>query len=102
MRFTTPFTFIAREKTIALMKIKPIFVDIEGDIYNIDAIQVIADKHELKIIIDGAQIFGSTYKDKTDSSLGDISTTSFFPVKSLDYYGDGGALFTNNDDYAEK
>ena len=127
---TTPFTFIATAETIVLMKAKPVFVDIEPDTFNIDAnlieaaitsktkaiipvslfgqpadmdaIQAIADKHNLKIIIDGAQSFGSTYNEKTDSSLGDISTTSFFPAKPLGCYGDGGAVFTNNDEYAEK
>jgi len=127
---TTPFTFIATVETIALMKAKPVFVDIEVDTFNIDAnlieavitdktkaimpvslygqpadmgnIKDIADKHNLKIIIDGAQSFGSTYNGKTDSNLGDISTTSFFPAKPLGCYGDGGAVFTNNDEYAEK
>jgi UDP-2-acetamido-2-deoxy-ribo-hexuluronate aminotransferase len=127
---TTPFTFIATAETIALMKAKPIFVDIEPDTFNINAnlieaaitdktkaimpvslygqpadmhvIQAIADKHNLKVIIDGAQSFGSTYNGKTDSNLGDISTTSFFPSKPLGCYGDGGAVFTNNDKYAEK
>ena len=127
---TTPFSFIATAETVVLMKAKPVFVDIEEDTFNIDAnkieeaitsrtkaimpvslygqpadmdaIQRIADKHNLKVIIDGAQSFGSTYKGKTDSNLGDISTTSFFPAKPLGCYGDGGAVFTNNDDYAEK
>ena len=127
---TTPFTFIATAETIALMKAKPVFVDIEPDTFNIDAnlietaitdktkaimpvslygqpadmdtIQAIADKHNLKVIIDGAQSFGSIYNSKTDSNLGDISTTSFFPSKPLGCYGDGGAVFANNDEYAEK
>lgn len=126
---TSPFTFISSAETVAFMKAKPVFVDIEPDTYNInasliedaitektkaiipvslfgqppdlDAIQLIADKNNLKVIIDGAQSFGSTYGDKTDSNLGDISTTSFFPAKPLGCYGDGGAVFTNNDKYAE-
>ena len=126
---TSPFTFISTAETIAFMKAKPVFVDIESDTYNINAsliegaitektkaiipvslfgqpsdlnaIQKIADKNNLKVIIDGAQSFGSTYGDKTDSNLGDISTTSFFPAKPLGCYGDGGAVFTNNDKYAE-
>lgn len=69
---------------------------------DMDAIQVIADKHDLKVIIDGAQSFGSTYKGKTDSNLGDISTTSFFPAKPLGCFGDGGAVFTNDDALATK
>tara|TARA_Y100001958_G_C21175105_1_gene506105 strand:- start:155 stop:1261 length:1107 start_codon:yes stop_codon:yes gene_type:complete len=127
---TTPFTWISTGEMIALLKAKPIFVDIEPDTYNIDAnliekaitnktkaimpvslygqpadidvIQNIADKYNLKVIIDGAQSFGSTYNDKTDSNLGDISTTSFFPSKPLGCYGDGGAVFTNNEECANK
>jgi len=56
----------------------------------------------LKVIIDGAQSFGSTFKEITDSNLGDISTTSFFPAKPLGCYGDGGACFTNNEELANK
>ncbi|GIU01294.1 aminotransferase [Sulfurovum sp. TSL6] len=127
---TTPFTFIATSETIAFLKAKPVFVDIDERTYNIDpskieekithktkaiipvslygqpadmdVIQAIAGKHGLKVIIDGAQSFGSTYKGKTDSNLGDISTTSFFPAKPLGCFGDGGAVFTNDDTLAEK
>jgi UDP-2-acetamido-2-deoxy-ribo-hexuluronate aminotransferase len=127
---TTPFTWISTAEMMALIKAKPVFVDIEPDTYNIDAnlieaaitkktraimpvslygqpadmdaIQAIANKYNLKIIIDGAQSFGSIYNNKTDSNLGDISTTSFFPSKPLGCYGDGGAVFTNNEEYANK
>jgi|SaaInl8_200m_RNA_FD_contig_123_8810_length_10001_multi_9_in_2_out_0_5 UDP-2-acetamido-2-deoxy-ribo-hexuluronate aminotransferase len=127
---TTPFTFIATAETIAFLGAIPIFVDIDEKTYNInpdlieekitsktkaiipvslygqpsdmDAIQDIADKHNLKVIIDCAQSFGSTYNGKTDSNLGDISTTSFFPAKPLGCFGDGGAVFTNNEELANK
>jgi len=127
---TTPFTWISTAEMMALIKAKPVFVDIEPDTYNMDAnlieaaitkktkaimpvslygqpadmdtIQTIADKYNLKVIIDGAQSFSSTYNNKMDSNLGDISTTSFFPSKPLGCYGDGGAVFTNNEEYANK
>ena len=54
-----------------------------GQPADIDAIQDIADKYNIKVIIDGAQSFGSTYNAKMDSNLGDISTTSFFPQNHL-------------------
>jgi UDP-2-acetamido-2-deoxy-ribo-hexuluronate aminotransferase len=127
---TTPFTFIATAETIALLGAKPIFVDIDEKSYNIDPnkieaeitpktraiisvslygqpsdidkIQSIATKHNLKHIIDGAQSFGSTFGGLSDSNLGDISTTSFFPAKPLGCFGDGGALFTNDKALATK
>ena len=77
-------------------------VSLYGQPADMDAVQAIADKHNLKVIIDGAQSFGSTYHGKTDSNLGDISTTSFFPAKPLGCFGDGGAVFTNDDALAEK
>lgn len=127
---TTPFTFIATAETIAMLGAKPVFVDIDEKTYNIDplkieekitsktkaimpvslygqpanidAIQTIANKYNLKVIIDGAQSFGSTYKGQADSTLGDISTTSFFPAKPLGCFGDGGAVFTNDENLANK
>lgn len=127
---TTPFTFIATAEMIALTGAKPVFVDIDEETYNIDVnkiedkitsrtkaiisvslygqasdidgIDKICKKYNLKHIIDGAQSFGCIYKDKMDSNLGDISCTSFFPSKPLGCYGDGGAVFTNNDEIAQK
>ncbi len=128
---TTPFTFIATAETIALLGAKPVFVDIDEKTYNIDvskieekitdktkvimpvslygqpadleALQQLKIKHsKLKIIIDGAQSFGATYKGKAEVHYTDIYTTSFFPAKPLGCYGDGGAVLTNNDELAEK
>lgn len=127
---TTPFSFISTAETISLLRAKPVFVDIDPDTFNIDANKIesaitpmtkaiipvslfgqpadmnliiqIANNYNLKIVIDGAQSFGSSYHGKKDSNLGDISTTSFFPAKPLGCYGDGGAVFTNNTDYFNK
>jgi UDP-2-acetamido-2-deoxy-ribo-hexuluronate aminotransferase len=127
---TTPFTFIATAETIAFLGATPVFVDIDEKTYNInpdlieekitsktkaiipvslygqpadmDKISQIAKKHNIKVIIDGAQSFGSTYNSITDSALADISTTSFFPAKPLGCYGDGGAIFTNDEEIANK
>lgn len=127
---TTPFTFIATAETIALLRAKPVFVDIDEKTYNIDSSKIeekitdktkaiiavslygqpadmdkinkIAKKHNLKVIIDGAQSFGATYKGKAEVHYCDIYTTSFFPAKPLGCYGDGGAALTNSDELAEK
>jgi len=91
------------DKTKAIMP-----VSLYGQPANMDAIQAITDqqlkikKQKLHIIIDGAQSFGAIFNAKTDSNLGDISTTSFFPAKPLGCFGDGGAVFTNDDALAEK
>ncbi len=127
---TTPFTFIATAETIALLKAKPVFMDIDEKTYNIDASKIeekitpktkgiisvslygqpsdldkineIAKKYNLFHIIDGAQSFGATYKNKAEVHFCDIYTTSFFPAKPLGCFGDGGAVLTNNDELAQK
>ena len=67
-----------------------------------DAINAIAEKYNLPVIEDAAQSFGATYKGKKSCNLSTIGSTSFFPSKPLGCYGDGGALFTNDDELAEK
>ena len=122
---TTPFTFIATAEMIALLGAKPVFVDIDPRTYNInpknieaaitpktkaimpvslygqcadfDVINAIANKHGLPVIEDAAQSFGATYKGSKSCALSTIGSTSFFPSKPLGAYGDGGALFTNDD-----
>ena len=127
---TTPFTFIATGEVIALAGAKPVYVDILEDTYNIDpskieekitpktkaimpvslygqcadydAINAIAQKHNLPVIEDGAQSFGAEYKGKKSCGLTLVGCTSFFPSKPLGAYGDGGAVFTNNEDFHKK
>ena len=127
---TTPFTFISTAETIALLGAKPVFVDIDHETYNIntnqieakitdktkaivpvslfgqvadmDEINAIAEKHNLSVIEDAAQSFGATYKGEKSCNLTLIACTSFFPAKPLGCFGDGGAVFTNNDYLAEK
>ena len=127
---TTPFTFAATVEAIVLLGAKPIFVDIESDTCNInaakieqkisnktkaimpvslygqtadmDAINAIAAKHgKLPVVEDAAQSFGATYKGRQSCNLSTIGCTSFFPSKPLGCYGDGGAIFTNNDALAQ-
>lgn len=126
---TTPFTFIATGEMIALLGAIPVFVDIDPRTYNIDpekiaaaitsktraimpvslygqcadmdAINAVADKHGLPVIEDGAQSFGATYKGRKSCGLSTIGSTSFFPSKPLGGYGDGGALFTDEDELAK-
>lgn len=78
-----------------------ITVDLFGLPADYSEIRKIADSHGLWIIEDGAQGFGGKIGDKRACSFGDISTTSFFPAKPLGCYGDGGAVFTDNDGYSE-
>ena len=132
---TTTFTFIATAEVIALLRLKPVLVDIEKDSYNIDpmaieraitpktkaivpvhifgqcanmeAIMDIARRHNLYVIEDNAQAIGAdyTFSDgtvKKSGTIGTIGCTSFFPSKNLGCFGDGGALFTNDDSLAEQ
>lgn len=79
-----------------------IAVDLFGMPANFTDIRRIADKYGLFILEDAAQGFGGTYKGKKACSFGDVAGTSFFPAKPLGCYGDGGAIFTNSDELAEK
>lgn len=76
-------------------------VDLFGLPANFVEIRKIADKYGLKVLEDGAQGFGGEIDGKKACSFGDISTTSFFPAKPLGCYGDGGAIFTDDDEAAE-
>jgi UDP-2-acetamido-2-deoxy-ribo-hexuluronate aminotransferase len=127
---TTPFTFAATAEMIVLLGAKPVFVDIEPDTCNIDAslikakitpktkaimpvslygqvadmdeINAIAARHgNIPVIEDAAQSFGAMYKGKKSCNLSTIGCTSFFPSKPLGCYGDGGAIFTNDDNLAQ-
>jgi len=124
------FTFISTAEVVALLGAKPVFVDIDERTYNIDIrkieekitektkaiipvslfgqpadfdeINEIAKRYDLIVIEDGAQSFGAEYKEKKSCNLSDIGCTSFFPAKPLGCYGDGGAIFTNDDEIYEK
>ena len=76
-------------------------VDLFGYPANVDSITQIAHENKIKVLVDGAQSLGGTLDSRPVGSMGDATTTSFFPAKPLGCYGDGGAVFTNNDQDAE-
>ena len=123
---TTPFTFVATAEVIALLGAVPVFVDVEPDTCNIDPALIeaaispktkviipvslygqVADMDEINalaarrgnipVIEDAAQSFGATYKGRESCNLSTIGCASFFPSKTLGCYGDGGAIFTDDD-----
>ncbi|MFB2537875.1 MULTISPECIES: DegT/DnrJ/EryC1/StrS family aminotransferase [unclassified Acinetobacter] len=126
---TPGFTYIATAETVALLGAKPVYVDVHPKTYNIDiekleaaitpktkaiipvslygqcadfdAINAIAAKYNLPVIEDAAQSFSATYKGRKSCNLSTIACTSFFPSKPLGCYGDGGAIFTNDDELAK-
>ncbi|PUE47650.1 DegT/DnrJ/EryC1/StrS aminotransferase family protein [Limnohabitans sp. 2KL-51] len=126
---TPGFTYIATAETVALLRAKPVYVDIDPRTYNLDpalleaaitprtkaivpvslygqcadfdAINAIAAKHGIPVIEDAAQSFGATYKGRKSCNLSTIACASFFPSKPLGCYGDGGAIFTNDDELAK-
>ena len=127
---TTPFTFISTAEVIVLLGATPIYVDIDpqtclldsslieekitdrtkaiipvslfGQPCDMDSINQLAKKYKnIKVIEDAAQSFGSTYNGMRSCNLSDIGCTSFFPSKPLGCYGDGGAIFTNDDQIAK-
>jgi len=126
---TPGFTYIATAETVALLGAKPVYVDIDPRTYNLnpalleaaitprtkaiipvslygqcadfDAINAIAAKHGIPVIEDAAQSFGAGYKGRKSCNLTTIACASFFPSKPLGCYGDGGAIFTNDDQLAK-
>ena len=126
---TTTFSFIATAEAIVLVGATPVFVDIEAATGNLDprllaeritprtraimpvslygqpadmqAINALAEPYGIAVIEDAAQSFGATYHGRPSCNLSTIGCTSFFPSKPLGCYGDGGALFTNDDALAQ-
>jgi len=96
---------IAIKKVLKDGKLNPKVI-IPVDLFGLPAryrlIDKIAKKYNLKIIEDAAQSFGASIRDKKVGSFGDVAATSFYPAKPLGCYGDGGAIFTNDDDLAEE
>lgn len=127
---TVPFTWISSSEVISQVGATPVFIDIEPSTYNIDVGQIeskitshtkailavslfgqmpdyqkinaIASKHNIAVIEDAAQSFGASQHGKRSCGVTQIASTSFFPAKPLGCYGDGGALFTSNDELAER
>lgn len=127
---SVPFTWISSSEVISLVGATPVFVDIDPQSYNMDvgqiearitaktkaimpvslfgqmpdydAINAIAAKHGIAVIEDGAQSFGATQRGKRSCGVTLVGSTSFFPAKPLGCYGDGGALFTSDDELANK
>jgi len=127
---TVPYTWISTAEVIALVGAKPVFVDIDPQTWNMDPAQLgdaitertkavmpvgiygqtadmdsineIASRHKLPVIEDAAQSFGAVYKGRKSCALSIIGSTSFFPSKPLGGFGDGGALFTDDDELAER
>lgn len=126
---TPGFTYIATAETVALLGARPVYVDIDPRTYNLDpakleaaitprtkaiipvslygqcadfdAINAIAQRHGIPVIEDAAQSFGATYKGRKSCNLSAIACASFFPSKPLGCYGDGGAIFTSDDELAK-
>lgn len=126
---TPGFTYIATAETVALLGAKPIYVDIDPRSFNLDhalleaaitprtkaiipvslygqcadfdAINLIASRYGIPVIEDAAQSFGATYKGRKSCSLSKIACASFFPSKPLGCYGDGGAIFTSDNELAK-
>ncbi len=91
---------VKKEGTLVPKVIIP--VDLFGQCADYDDIERVAQKHYLLLLEDAAQAFGAEYKNKKSCSFGTAAATSFFPAKPLGCYGDGGAIFTNDDDLLEK
>lgn len=89
---------VAKKQGLRPVGIMP--VDLFGEPADYDSIQAIADTYKLWVLADAAQGFGGEYKGRKVGNIGDIATTSFFPAKPLGCYGDGGAVFTNDDEIA--
>jgi dTDP-4-amino-4,6-dideoxygalactose transaminase len=91
---------IATAKRLRLKPVAVISVDLFGQPADYDAIEPILKRHGLWLLADAAQSFGASYRRRNVGAIGEIATTSFFPAKPLGCYGDGGAVFTNDDTVA--